>query len=340
MSGQQSMFADPEHRPPGQRVRNTDPQEQSWSESEETYPMYGEEFQQAQRGGAKIQPEQPKKRNRLLAFVPLIVLAVLLLGSFGLLRTGLTLPGHMAQTSQVVYNSQGYYSPELVVIQDDAGDVSVHDSTQGNILVTSTNDTNKDRVHYRQRGDVVVISVDDDDSLLTGAAVNLDIALPLNRSIQVESHSGSVDIAGVGGQVLVNTDSGDIRAQNLRGEVALRTTSGNIDVQGLDGQMALQTNSGDVSVDQASLNSDSTVTTSSGSITYNGSLAEGGQYRFFSNSGDVRLNLPSDTPLRSMTRTTSGDIQNDFENTSGAGFSVAHVNVTTGSGDIAIKSAS
>jgi Putative adhesin len=322
MSGQQSMFADPEHRPPGQRVRNTDPQEQSWSESEETYPIYAEEASQAQRGGAKIQPGQPKRRNRLLAFVPLIVLAVLLLGSFGLLRAGLTLPARLSQSSQVVYNSQGFYSPEQVIIQDNAGDVSIHGSSQGNVLVTSTNDADKNRVHYRQRGDSVEIFVDDGGSLLSGSTINLDVSLPQGSRVEVASRSGSVDLADINGSVQVDAGSGDIHAQNLNGDVDLHTTSG------------------DIKLDQSSLNSASTISTSSGSITYNGSLAEGGLYRFFSDSGDISLNLPSDTSLRSITRTYSGEIQNDFENSSGAGFSPPHVSVITGSGDIAIKSAS
>ncbi|HTK11327.1 MAG TPA: DUF4097 family beta strand repeat-containing protein [Ktedonobacteraceae bacterium] len=339
MSGQQSMFADPEHRPPGQRMYNTDSQEQSWSESEEVPPMYAEEFHQAQRGGAKIQPEQPKKRNRLLAIVPLILLAVLLAGGFGLARTSF-LSSQSSQTTQVVYNSQGFISPAHVIIQDASGDVHVHSSSQNNILVMSTNGTDKNRVRYRQEGDTMVIAVDGSGSLFAGPTINLDVSLPQSSSVAVESHSGSVDLADMSGYVQVQTDSGAIHAQDLSGAVGLRTTSGDIEVQGLNGQTALQTNSGDITVDQANLNGESLISTFSGSITYNGSLAAGSPYRFESRSGDVRLNLPSSSSLVAETHTSSGNVDNDFDNMPGAGSSPAYVSIITTSGDIAIKQAS
>ena len=337
MSNQQSMFAEPEHRPPQQLDEsNTDPREQEWRGAQETYPVYGEEAYQSGVGGAKIQPQRPKKKSRP-TIIPLAILCVFLLGGFLLFRAAGT---HSIQYNGSQASTSIYHAPVVgrakVVIHDSAGDIHVQSGAQGDISVASTQDGASKQVDYRQEGDTLVISVNNGGDLFSNSPIDLTITVPQSSDVQVDANSGSVELGEISGSIQVKTESGSIDAHNLSGQVALNTSSGSITTEGLSGQATVASSSGSIDVSQASLNGDSAFSTDSGSISYGGALASGQTYQFSSSSGDVNLNLPENSSIDAKTQTSSGDVQNDFSNPVGNA-SAAHVSVTTSSGSIEIQ---
>src|SRR6266702_2094619 len=124
MSGQQqSMFAEPEQNPSGQRANNPDPREQV---SGEAYPVYGEDMYDGRLSGAKIQPGRVIQRPRFPLVLLFDVLGVLLFGMFGMSMGRMNaVPSYQqAQVSQLVYSH--VISSPRVIIRDNSGDVTIH----------------------------------------------------------------------------------------------------------------------------------------------------------------------------------------------------------------------
>jgi len=334
MSGQQqSMFAEPEQNPSDQRANNPDPREQV---SGETYPVYGEDIYEGRLSGAKIQPGRVIQRPRFPLVLLFVLLGVLLFGILGMSMGRMhPISGQQAQVSRLVY-SHVISSPK-VIIQDNSGDINIHSegSVQDTVQVRST-DGSKNGITYRLDGNTLLVSVND-SAFLASSTPDLEVTLPQNSDVQIDTSSGSVSLSDITGNTQIHTDSGSIDAQNLSGQVGLHTTSGSIEARGLSGQATLDSNSGSIDVGGGSLNADSAITSDSGSISYNGSLSPDHAYHFNSSSGNIDLELPSDTSLDVQTQTSPDRVHNDFSKPT-ASLPAAHVTINSSSGDTTIRS--
>ena len=113
----------------------------------------------------------------------------------------------------------------------------------------------------------------------------------LEGALDAHSGSGSIDIDGVTGNVRAHTGSGGIDARNVTGEIDAHTGSGRIEVRGGSGQARLDTGSG--------------------SIEYEGMPT--GDCRFTTGSGGITLLLPADLNMVVDLQTGSGDIDLGFD---------------------------
>src|SRR5204863_7795295 len=102
-----------------------------------------------------------------------------------------------------------------------------------------------------------------------------------------------IKVVGLSGPMQLHTASGDITAEHINGVVDLLTTSGDVDLSG-------------------AISDNSVVKTTSGGITYKGSLDPKGTYHFASLSGDVEITLPESTAFKYDLSSISGDINNKF----------------------------
>jgi len=76
--------------------------------------------------------------------------------------------------------------------------------------------------------------------------------------------------------------------------------------QGAD--LQLTTNSGDISIDGVTLRGNSTITTDSGNINFNGAIAKSGTAQFTTSSGRIDLNVPADSAFYLNASTNSGSM--------------------------------
>jgi DUF4097 and DUF4098 domain-containing protein YvlB len=351
MSNQESMFADQEPR----RQVNIDPRERSSEQADqEGYRPYNES---PQWGDGKIHPQQrPRRRGGLLAII--IVCAVVLLGGiFG--YSAYTYSTAPTIVSPHTFN-MSTANPALVM-NVGGGDVQVHTGTGNAIIIKETRRSagfasSNDNVAYSQSGNTVTVQDEGNLDFFGFNSQSFDVTLPATADLQLQTGSGSVDVAGVNGQVNVQTGSGDITADNMSGKQAtlktgsgdvnlnnvsvqqdvLGTGSGSIDAHGLSGQVTLETGSGSTTIDQGALKGDSLLKAGSGDITYNGSLDANGNYRFETGSGDVDLTLPTSSAFNLDAHTGSGSVNNDFGSNQVGGSPRAPLSISTGSGDVDI----
>lgn len=129
--------------------------------------------------------------------------------------------------------------------------------------------------------------------------------------VEVSSTSGDVTVAGSSGRVDANTVSGDLTLRDIKGDVDGNTVSGSIEATGLEGDIHLGSTSGDLFVSDAR-GRDVELSTTSGEVSYAGTVDANGRYEFNSHSGTINLAIPAGTNARFSVETFSGEIDSDF----------------------------
>ena len=121
----------------------------------------------------------------------------------------------------------------------------------------------------------------------------------VSRAVEVSCLSGDVSVSDSTGPVRVESVSGDVEARNLRTSSAgddfeAKSTSGDLTIEGVGHGRV-------------------TGSAVSGQILYTGALARGGSYDFRTISGDVTMELPSNSSFNLHAKVViSGEIVTDF----------------------------
>ena len=172
--------------------------------------------------------------------------------------------------------------------------------------------------------------------------------------VQITSVNGDIAVSDAINRVTVQTVSGNVRANKLRGRTRIETTSGDLEIDDVLGELAAHTVSGEIVMQHMQLTQLVTETTS-GDVSYSGSIDPKGSYELSAHSGDVRLEIPANTSARFDLQTFNGEISSRFPVTIAPGFSAdrtnfrnsrkmqftiggggAHITIETFSGDISI----
>jgi len=158
----------------------------------------------------------------------------------------------------------------------------------------------------------------------------LNIRVPKAVSLEINVVSAPVSIDGLdGGKVEINSVSGRIRGNLRSPDINMQTVSGTIDLAGSAVKADLQTVSGDITapsvterVEAQTVSGRMTIgggpwkqanfSTVSGDTQITGGPARDGKIDVDSMSGDVQLQLPSDASAKLDASTFSGSIRSDF----------------------------
>ena len=217
-----------------------------------------------------------------------------------------------------------------LIINDTSGDVHIHVGDAGRVIVQPQgfNDFKNGvgGVHsdYDPKNDTMHIDVQDQPGSGSGFPfgnnnADLEITVPDTTTIQVQTVSGDIAVDGVDGNLTLNTVSGSVSAEHVGGQMVVTSTSG------------------DVKVSDSLLKGQSTFKTTSGDISFDGSIDPQGSNQFVTSSGDVDLSLPSNSSFVLNTTTSSGDVSNDFNNTTIGASPHAQLTINTDSGSIKLQ---
>jgi DUF4097 and DUF4098 domain-containing protein YvlB len=164
---------------------------------------------------------------------------------------------------------------------------------------------------------------------------DLVLQVPLRADLDIQSVSADVDVDGVApghlgidtvsGKVVaaaapqhadINSVSGDLRVTFNSADVKVETVSGDVALGGrLNGQVHGETVSGKLSITSASINSAGecmrwlSIGTVSGDVTVRGGLADEGEIKAESVSGDIHLYLPKTLSARVSGESFSGTLR-------------------------------
>lgn len=159
---------------------------------------------------------------------------------------------------------------------------------------------------------------------------DLILMVPVLVELEIESVSATVDVMGVGGNSLdIDSVSGDVTVagapreaniESVSGDLNLTLNTRNIDASSvsgdlrlkgkLSGELAVETVSGNIDADSNGLKlARISAGTVSGDVTVRAGLDDGGTLKAESVSGDLHLRLPKGTSARASGETFSGDLK-------------------------------
>ena len=249
------------------------------------------------------------------------IVAVLLAGSAGAQTAPPPSPRPKAdQTVPVTKNMR-------LSVNNFAGSIAVRTWEKDAVRVEAEHST-RDRITIRPAEAVLRVGASSE----RGPSRSVDFVLTVPRWMPV-TLSGTyvdVDLEGIQSEVSAETVGGDVRLKGGSGTVKLKSVEGIIDVEGAKGRMLLttvnegvfvrdaageitaETVNGDVTLERI----DSTtvdVATVNGDLLYDGSVRDGGTYRFATHNGDVEMRVPDQINASVYVRTYRGDFSSHFQ---------------------------
>lgn len=196
-----------------------------------------------------------------------------------------------------------------LAINNDAGSITSARGSNGGVAVTATKyssdgNTSDMTVSLRQAGDTIYITGRLPQQSSRGDKhIDFAITTPTTTNVQVNTKAGLVQMQGISGQMAVDADAADIHMQ------------------------------------QGTLQGNSTLQTTAGAITFQGSLDPHSTDNFNSTAGAISLTLPSDASFELKATASVGTINNEFGSDVVGSPSYAQVTVTTLVGRIIIHKA-
>jgi len=303
MGDQEMQFADPAWQPPQQRGLNKATHQQEplpqpvnmgtyeqtqWQDasspqqSEELYVhvgSYTDGYRAQSSSGIPLRTGQQKRRSPWLWIVLALIIFSLLGGAF---RMNVDHPRgfqdvRMSDHFRPDGNAQQYLvgGHPTIVINDPNGSITVNTGGQSGYVTVQTLGRDQESVPsgtYNRSGDSLQIAVDKSPWSQT----DLEVTVSDEADLVIQTNSGDINVTGVNGQVNLTSDSGTI------------------------------------TLSQVSLARNSSVSTNSGDIRFDGGIAPNGSYQFQSESGSVDVTLPPDTSFHAAVTTKSGSFNSDF----------------------------
>jgi putative adhesin len=303
MSNQEMQFADPDWKPsqqldpktnPGETSNpqpiNTDFREQNQWRTAPPSPAQQEGYtglrpyaapppQQMQGGNYRQRQYRRRGRGPWFWIILAIIIISVMSGGFGS-RGGFSFgPDHSGNNQVVEKHDYTVNGRPTIIINDTNGTVQVNVGSLPNDVTIQTvkesgmmGNANNIKVNLTQDTNLINASVLDGQP----GSVDFNVTVPQGADLQLLTNSGDINVTGVTGKMTLTTESGSINASN------------------------------DV------ISGSSSITTTSGDIKFDGTIATTGTYQFQTNNGNVDLTVPSTPPFSVNATTSSGSITSDF----------------------------
>jgi Putative adhesin len=266
----------------------------------------------------------------------------------GILLTGLSMAA-MAPAAHADDWSKTYpiSARADVHVQTDDGNVSVSSADQKDVYVHVTTSRYRIpddvKIEESQSGDSVTIHVRVGHSwgfFGHGGSVRVELRVPHESNLDVNTGDGNVDAQPVSGNVRINTGDGNINANGIKGDIYMHSGDGHIEGANLDGTLKVDTGDGHVTVGGRFDSLD--VRTGDGNIdasANSGSKVANG-WNLHSGDGRINLRVPGDLSANLDAHTGDGTITVDMDVTvSGSlGHSTVRGKINGGGGELRITS--
>jgi DUF4097 and DUF4098 domain-containing protein YvlB len=194
------------------------------------------------------------------------------------------------------------------------GSISVKPGTDNEVVVTATLKSDNVEVDQQQNGNRIEIA----SHLLRGTdqrngQVDYELLIPPDATVNLRSSTGPMsaerlqgDLTLEGAEAAVNVrdvENGHVHIRTMRGPITLTDVrNGHVEVASISGDVHLKGVTGPLVQ----------VTSGRGGISYDGDFSSGGEYRFTTHTGDIRVLVPADVSADFKARSVLGRVQHDF----------------------------
>ncbi len=131
------------------------------------------------------------------------------------------------------------------------------------------------------------------------------------NEITAETVQGEVTVLGGSGNVSLKSVMGAVTLEKARGRIDLSSVNEEIRATDVSGDITAETVNGDITLIQIE-SANAEANTVNGDITYDGTIKDGGRYRFGTHDGDVRVAVPEKANASVSVSTFNGDFNACF----------------------------
>jgi len=174
-----------------------------------------------------------------------------------------------------------------------SGDVTVTswDKSEVSIKIWE-NDNAMDKMDFTLEGNEEMVKVTGKNispltSWLSNISVEIEIKVPNEFNVNVNTSGGDIKYGGVSGNAELNTSGGDVWGEKFRGSLNISTSGGDISLLGSDTKINAETSGGDIKFDYMGENKGINLSTS---------------------GGDIVIKLPEDFKASMELSTSGGDV--------------------------------
>ncbi len=211
-------------------------------------------------------------------------------------------------------------------VSDFGGQVVIKAWRQNAVRVRASHGS-RDHVRVSTVGSTVSISASSrhgpamvDYEILAPAWLPLRVAGTPSAEVTIQGTDAEVTVETVEGSIRVVGGRGNISLHSVEGEVSLEGASGRIELVSVDGSITLRDARGDITAETVDgsitlLNIESSNVDASsvdGSIEYDGTIRDGGRYRFQSHDGGVSVSVPERANATVSVASFSGSFDSCF----------------------------
>ena len=213
-----------------------------------------------------------------------------------------------------------------IQIQNFAGSVTIHAWDRAAVRI-SVGPSRRDEVRVRTREGAMEIATisrsgvpgPHDYEITVPSRASLDVG-GTYTDITIDGVRGSVSATTVQGVVSLKGGDGVITLKSVEGTVSVQDAKGRIEVNGVnkgltltnvDGTIAAETVNGSIVLDSVK-SADVEAVTVNGGVTYDGTIADRGRYRFGSHSGTITVAIPERANATIAAVTYQGTFSSQF----------------------------
>lgn len=243
----------------------------------------------------------------------------------------LCLPPLFAAAAEDTFSKQVPIAADgKVFVKNLAGDIHIETWDKNEVLIKAEksghNQNELDRVYIDVQSDPQVCTIktryeskgDVDVSVSFHLQVPKGVSIEANSisgdfylsratgPVQVEVISGTITINNLANRLLCRSVSGDILVETLSGACTLKSVSGEIVLKDVTGPIAAHSVSSDIVIENAGSAAELTVVTVSGDMIYRGKITPDGHISLKSHSGDIHMEIPTNSAFELNASTYSG----------------------------------
>ena len=129
--------------------------------------------------------------------------------------------------------------------------------------------------------------------------------------ITAETVHGEVKVSGGSGNVSLKSVQGAVTLEKARGRIDLYSVNEEIKASDVSGDLTAETVNGDITLRQIE-SSNAEANTVNGDISYDGTIKDGGRYRFATHDGGLRVSVPEKANVAVSVSTFNGEFNSCF----------------------------
>ncbi|MBT2289782.1 DUF4097 family beta strand repeat protein [Paenibacillus albidus] len=191
---------------------------------------------------------------------------------------------------------------------------------EGSLLVSGSSDSEaaqelKKRWKISTREDTLVLELEENDNWLANIQIGfviksayLNVNLPENLAVEVESGNGSIEASGIQSGLTVDSSNGKLDIQDIKGGLNAHSSNGSLTIKNIQGETELVSSNGAMTLDN--IDGALTAKSSNGRITLNSAVK--GDWKLTSYNGKIMLGVPADTDAKVTADSSNGSLKGNL----------------------------